>query len=489
MSVNELAQRTFTLHDLQWFAAASGDWNPIHVDPVQARRLLAGEVMVHGMFTLLWALQEHCAAAGGGVAGIVANFSKPVLVGRRLRLISELSADTGTARLSIRDDDIEVVTVLLTLGGSVVHALPHAEQPPQQQPEAKHFADLKGAAGTLSVTALLGDIRQAFPRAAQELGVMPVAALMALSRLVGMQCPGLHSLFAGIDVRLDPSRTESQLTWQVCRMSVPQAPLRVSLEGSGIVGWLDAFVRPAPVAQAGMGEVALAMADGASLAGQTALIVGGSRGLGELTAKIVASGGGHAIVTYLHGAADAERVVAEIIHHGGRASALPMDVAHPGGALAQLARDGIVPTHLYYFAAPRIGGRKGGGFDVLRWQAFCKVFVEAFAGVVHSVKRAAPTLQVFYPSTVFINELPAEYAEYVAAKAAGEAVCRHLAQHIPGLGMLVRRLPRLPTDQTAGLIRLANAEPLPLMLNIVREMQSLSFLSRFPTSSSHETQP
>lgn len=489
MSVTELAQRTFTLHDLQWFAAASGDWNPIHVEPVQARRLLAGEVMVHGMFTLLWALQVHCALGGGAVGGIAANFPKPVLIGRRLTLIREPFADTDTVRLSIRDDETEVVTMLLTLGGSAVHALPQAGRPPQEQPEVKHFADLKGSGGTLSVTALPSDIQQAFPQAAQALGVMTVAALMALSRLVGMQCPGLHSLFAGIDLRLDPSHTESQLTWQVYRVSVPQAPLRILLKGSGIAGRLDAFMRPVSVAQAGMGEVALAMANGTSLAGQTALIVGGSRGLGELTAKIVAAGGGHAIVTYLHGAADAERVVAEITHHGGRASAMLMDVEHPGSAVAQLARDGMVPTHLYYFAAPRIGGRKGGGFDVPLWQAFCKVFVEAFAEVVHSVKRFAPALQVFYPSTVFIDESPSEYAEYVAAKAAGEAVCRHLAQHIPGLGVLVRRLPRVPTDQTAGLIRLATAEPLPLMLGIARDMQSLSFSSRFTTSSTHKPLP
>lgn len=309
---------------------------------------------------------------------------------------------------------------------------------------------------------------------------------MAMSRLVGMKCPGLHSLFAGIDVRLDPLRTESQLKWQVCRVSVPQAPIRVSLEGSGIVGRLDAFVRPAPAAQAGMGEVALAVANGPSFSGQTALIVGGSRGLGELTAKIVAAGGGHAIVTYLHGAADAERVVAEITSHGGCASALPMNVEHPGVAVSQLTRDGMVPTHLYYFATPHIGGHKRGGFDVPRWQAFCKVFVEAFAAVVHSIKSAAPALQVFYPSTAFIDELPSEYAEYVAAKAAGEAVCKHMAQHISGLGMLVRRLPRMPTDQTAGLIRLQTAEPLPLMLGIARDMQALSSSSSFSISSIHK---
>jgi acyl dehydratase len=486
MSVTELAQRTFTLHDLKWFAAASGDWNPIHIDPVHARRLLVGEVVVHGMFTLLWALEVCSASGAGALAGITANFPKPVLIGRRLRLIREPSADTGTVRLSIRDNDTEVVSVLLTIGVSAVNALPHIEQPPRHHPEVKHFADIKGASGSLSVTALPGDIVKAFPRAAQTLGAMPVAALMALSRLVGMKCPGLHSLFAGIDVRLDPSHTESLLKWQVCRVSVPQAPLRISLEGSGIAGRLDAFVRPAPVAQASMGEVASAVANGSSLAGQTALIVGGSRGLGELMAKIVAAGGGHAIITYLHGATDAERVVAEITRHGGCASALHLDVEHPGGAVVQLVRDGMVPTHLYYFAAPRIGGHKSGGFDVPRWHLFCKVFVEAFASVVHSFKSTVPALQVFYPSTIFIDELPSEYPEYIAAKAAGEVMCQHLAKHIPGLGMLVRRLPRMPTDQTAGLIRLATAEPLPLMLRIAYDMQSLSSESIFPISSIHQ---
>ncbi len=39
-----IAKRQFTMADLQWLASISGDWNPIHVDAVDARRLLAGRV-------------------------------------------------------------------------------------------------------------------------------------------------------------------------------------------------------------------------------------------------------------------------------------------------------------------------------------------------------------------------------------------------------------------------------------------------------------
>ena len=47
---------TFTFSDLQWFSKKSGDYNPIHINKVKARRLISGEVVVPGMYLLLRAL-------------------------------------------------------------------------------------------------------------------------------------------------------------------------------------------------------------------------------------------------------------------------------------------------------------------------------------------------------------------------------------------------------------------------------------------------
>ena len=52
-----LGERVFSDADQQWFAAASGDGNPMHVDAVAARRLLSGRQVVHGMHTLVQALE------------------------------------------------------------------------------------------------------------------------------------------------------------------------------------------------------------------------------------------------------------------------------------------------------------------------------------------------------------------------------------------------------------------------------------------------
>ena len=53
-----VASRTFTLEDQNTFAKFSGDFNPIHVDPIFARRTISGQCVVHGIHGLMWALDS-----------------------------------------------------------------------------------------------------------------------------------------------------------------------------------------------------------------------------------------------------------------------------------------------------------------------------------------------------------------------------------------------------------------------------------------------
>jgi hypothetical protein len=62
--------------------------------------------------------------------------------------------------------------------------------------------------------------------------------------------------------------------------------------------------------------------------------------------------------------------------------------------------------------------------------------------------------------------------EYSMAKAAGEVLCAELNDTLAPLHITVRRLPRLPTDQTATVTAVEAADPVVTMLPIVREVQS-----------------
>ena len=54
-----MIQRTFTSGDQLGFAELSGDYNPLHMDPVLARRLLFGKQVVHGLHALFWSVDQY----------------------------------------------------------------------------------------------------------------------------------------------------------------------------------------------------------------------------------------------------------------------------------------------------------------------------------------------------------------------------------------------------------------------------------------------
>lgn len=470
----ELGTRTFAAADLDWFAAASGDYNPIHVDAVAARRLLTGSLVVHGMYTLLWALDRHFATGGGPCEGVAAYFPHPVRPGEALVVTREAADDA--VRLSVMRAGEEVA--ILTLKGSADtmsrHSLRRGNGRPGRGIPVEHTFDaLRGLSGSLAVDFDAADIALEFPHVAEAMGETVVAAFATLSRLVGMEAPGLHSLFAGLDIRLDRDADDQAMQWEVIRHTIPVAPLRLKVSGGRIAGHVEAIMRPAPIMQPQMHEVA-GLIEAGAFSGQRALIVGGSRGLGEVTAKLVAAGGGEALITYLTGRADAERVVAEIEAWGGRCAAIAADASQPEALLLALGERQFVPTHIYYFPTPKISKQKGFCFNLAAHYDYVHIYVDAFSRLVSGCAGAAEgqPVRVFYPSTAFLDENPKGFAEYITAKAAGEAMCRYLEKTLANLRIDVRRLPRLKTDQTTSLIPQTVAALLPQMVRVVTDMNS-----------------
>jgi len=64
--------------------------------------------------------------------------------------------------------------------------------------------------------------------------------------------------------------------------------------------------------------------------------------------------------------------------------------------------------------------------------------------------------------------------EYTMAKSAGEILCADLNAAMKPTHVTQFRLPRLLTDQTATIIAAETAQPIDVMLPIVREVQSCS---------------
>jgi acyl dehydratase len=85
-----------------YYAAASGDFNPIHIDPAIGQLAGYQGVILQGMCTFAW-LADACAAYLGDptrVRRVAARFTKPVQVGDVLTFSGRCAAVEG-ARLKL----------------------------------------------------------------------------------------------------------------------------------------------------------------------------------------------------------------------------------------------------------------------------------------------------------------------------------------------------------------------------------------------------
>jgi acyl dehydratase/NAD(P)-dependent dehydrogenase (short-subunit alcohol dehydrogenase family) len=450
------------------FARLSGDVNPLHVDPAYAERTQFGGVIAHGMLVVLTALDRLAASGAEGFSRVQATFPAPVHPNDDLEVV--LRESDGKRRAEVVTNGIVCVRLRLSGHATIKNPAPLAPARARSQvPRSDEVASLDTIRGSLNVAGDERELERLFPHLVAQLGSRPVMALALVSSVVGMECPGLRSLFAELDVSLDTDTADLQesLEFEVTNADVEKRYVSLRLRGGGITATVGAFVRPESPKQPSMALVNSRVLRG-EFADERALVIGGSRGIGEVAAKTLAAGGANVCVTYRTARAEAERVAAEIESAGGRCVIAPYDV-ETGESSEFLAKDF---TLIVYMASPRIFRRRTSGFDRTAFDEFCAAYVAGFASTVSKFREAAKApIAVLYPSTVMLDEDPSMAAEYAAAKAAGEALCRALSAADKGLIIAIERLPRILTDQTNSVVSAPSADPVDVLLPAFRALR------------------
>jgi len=464
-------RRTFSLEDQRRFADLSGDANPVHVDPIAARRLLFGGPVVHGMHTVFWLLDAWLKDVSRPIVleRCKAQFRQHVAIGDEVIARQEGRSDASIRLLAESATGVAAsLRIEWTASDTKMRQFEYAK-PVAEPCRVLDFEQAIHASGEVALGYDRAQLASLLARIERFVPAHQVATLLAATRIVGMRCPGFHSLFAGFELRFEASEPATQLRYRVARHDPRFRALELELEGMGMSGRLDALHRPAPAQQAQAVAISSRLPRD-SFAGQRALVIGGSRGLGEVAAKLLALGGAEVRLTYHSGHPDALRVVEEIRSAGASAACFRLDVLDAShGIMAGLA-DGWRPNALHYFATPHI---RGGGqvFSPELFRRFCDHYVTGFAMLIDALRAlGSPLERVLYPSSVYVDEPPPELAEYAAAKAAGEVLCAGLERS--GAVRIVQRprLPRLATDQTISLLGDAAPDPVPVLLAVLRAL-------------------
>lgn len=469
-----LGRKKFLETDQIRFAKLSGDWNPMHMDQVAARRTQAGAAVVHGVHTALLALE--CLAQGYALPSVTTlkvNFSKMVYVGDeveyQLSTLSETAAIIDMFVSNVAVAKLSAFFLKPCVASFDLGAEPAISDRPEQAINLD-FEDMANQSGGIAASAADTEIEAAFPATARIWPVRRIRATLCTTMLVGMVCPGLHSIFSTLTLNaIEPESTSNTLSYRVNRTDARFRMVRMQVQGSGVWGVIECFARVPPVAQPSIATLEdLCARD--EFAGATALIIGGSRGLGELTAKLLATGGARIIVTYATGEADAVALAKTIRNWGGSCDVRQFDFRL--AINSQLINLPGSVTHLYYFATPHIARRKEGLLDAQCYADFHACYVQSFYDLFTALHSASSSgLKGFYPSSTFVEDRPTGMTEYAMAKAAGEILCADINATLPKARITVSRLPRLPTDQTASVTPVITEEPVQVLLPLIREVQ------------------
>ena len=467
--------RAFTAEDQVAFAELSGDYNPLHLDPVLARRLIFGRQVVHGLHALLWSL-DSCLEPRTEpmeLTTVRANFQAGIGVGETVRCRVTEPDDLGIA-IQLETDGTPAAWFEVTW--KVSRQSDNVIVPPANTKSTRcqehTFADVAVASGDIDLYIDRDLASGLFPNIVRLLPQVQLAALLATTRLVGMECPGHRSIYASLHLDYVTDKTgQPRLNYHVADCNERLALISMDVQGPGVKGRIKTFLRPEPRRQAAYADIR-PQVDSEEFSSQRALIVGGSRGLGDVTAKILAAGGARVVLTYHRGKEDACRIVEDIVGHGGDATCIALNVLEPCFKLSDRFCGKFGSLYLYYFATPYIFGAAKGQFSTQRFTAFCEYYVAGFLRTVQALTDPSIGLEkIFYPSSVAIEEIPLDMGEYAAAKMAGESLCEFLQKAHSGLTIHKPRLPRIATDQTVSLLPVENQEPVPILLDNLRYLR------------------
>jgi acyl dehydratase/NAD(P)-dependent dehydrogenase (short-subunit alcohol dehydrogenase family) len=438
------------MQDQMWFARATGDSNPLHLDARWAERTFPGAVVVHGVHALLWALDQAVSREGGTeLAGVSATFVKPILLGDEVAL--EWDKESLTAKLKVR--------------GELVTRAQLARTWRAKPPATPNVGEAEALAPTEDARLLAA----AFPDLARAIGARRLGGLGLLSTVVGTRRPGLNGVFAGLEVDFDAAPGEA-ISYGVERRSPALSRLELWVSGLGLSGRIFAFEGGSPVPNVGSSDAG-GLVGPTEFAGAAPLVIGASSGLGAATAALLRAGGATPILTSRDETALAQ--LRESLTAGGDVAAVAFDVRDPQAGLARVRQLGWRGGQLYYFASPRIFRRRIEPYQGADLREFLAVYVEGFYEIVRALMEArdGQPLTVLYPSTVAIDERAADLFEYRIAKQAGEEVCDRLAERYRALTVLKPRLPRIATRQTQSFVRMGASGAEAAMLPLVRAVQ------------------
>ncbi|HAU1796656.1 TPA: SDR family NAD(P)-dependent oxidoreductase [Legionella pneumophila] len=448
----------FSYEEQLIFSKLSCDYNPIHVDKVMARRTLFGEVILHGVHLVLWVLDDYLSNCNKKLAidYMKCTFFAPVKMDKKViykttclkqgNIIFDAFVEKQQKALSL---EIKFRNIKRLENYKINdHSLVRKKKPKELNSNScineKGFFYL--GINKQIASRLFGNLMKLLPHS-------QIAIILGLSRLVGMECPGLNSIFSSFELYkkdkiLNPT-LDARLKYKVTQIVPPFNLVKILIDSCDMAGTVFAFIRPFNAIQPSFKSVMQSIPKDI-YKNQKAMVVGGSRGLGEIITKILCAGGANVRFTYNVGLTEAMSLVKQIKPYHPQIDYFQLDVTNK---ITINFLDDWIPTHLYYLATPRIESGIKEKFSLDLFHKYFSYYIDGLLHVLNEIsKKSQRKIKIFCPSTTFLDKKNSIFAEYTSSKLCCEHICKILSDN-DYANIFTPRIKRLSTDQNTSLLK------------------------------------
>ena len=434
---------------LKDFVNLSGDNNPLHIDKTYSRRLLYGKPVIHGVFTLLKILDFWVANNKKRLNfnTLKVRFVKPVFNNDSLDL--NISEENDNVKIQVYIKSVLSLSISFSfslkndfnINKGYINETPELNIP--KEISIDQVLDL-----SLNLNLYLHEelFEKHFPNLFKNASLSLMSVILASTRAVGVYCPGSNSLYSELNIKKSDS-FNPKFDLNIPKIYKSLNLAKMDFKASFYSGSIKAFVRKDAQKQIKFKDV-LKLVRFDLFKNEKALVIGGSRGLGEVTAKILAAGGAKVTITYNRGKIEAKNVCNELNEFNACCDILKLNINNDE-ELNILKSNTF--TSMFYFATPFIETSDEYELNEELLKRFHEFYVVNFFKIVQILKIIG-VKNIFYPSTIFINELPNNLKEYSIAKMSGEMICSYINKLKGFPKVYFPRMEKMRTDQTAGLL-------------------------------------